>query len=104
MIKTFKMEAVPRHGRGVRAAAQRAVARDDRHDPRPRRPQLHHRAGPWTRWTLFGYIEIDDPERRAAGADTAINRKWWDFMADIMETNEDNSPVSMDLPVLFHLD
>ena len=54
--------------------------------------------------TLFGYIEIDDPERWAAGADTAINRKWWDFMADIMETNEDNSPVSMDLPVLFHLD
>jgi len=25
-------------------------------------------------------------------------------MADIMETNEDNSPVSADLPVLFHLD
>lgn len=54
--------------------------------------------------TLFGYIEVDDPERWAAGADTAINRKWWDFMADIMETNEDNSPVSVDLPVLFHLD
>ena len=53
---------------------------------------------------LFGYIEVDDPERWAAGADTAINRKWWDFMADIMETNEDNSPVSVDLPVLFHLD
>ena len=49
-------------------------------------------------------IEIDDPERWAAGADTAINRKWWDFMADIMETNPDNSPVSVDLPVLFHLD
>ena len=54
--------------------------------------------------TLFGYIEIDDPERWAAGADTAIWRKWWDFMADIMETNEDNSPVSVDLPVLFHMD
>ncbi|WP_418133923.1 L-rhamnose mutarotase [Adlercreutzia sp.] len=53
---------------------------------------------------MFGYIEIDDPERWAAGADTAINRKWWDFMADIMETNEDNSPVSVDLPVLFHMD
>ena len=25
-------------------------------------------------------------------------------MADIMETNEDNSPVSVDLPVLFHMD
>ena len=36
--------------------------------------------------------------------DTAINRKWWDFMADIMETNPDNSPVSIDLKPLFHLD
>ena len=37
------------------------------------------------------------------GADTAINRKWWDFMADIMETNPDNSPVSVDLQNVFHL-
>ena len=43
--------------------------------------------------TLFGYIEIEDEELWAKGADTAINRKWWDFMADIMETNPDNSPV-----------
>ena len=54
--------------------------------------------------TLFGYIEIEDEELWNKGADTAINRKWWDFMADIMETNPDNSPVSTDLPVLFHLD
>ena len=47
--------------------------------------------------TLFGYIEIEDEELWAKGADTAINRKWWDFMADIMETNPDNSPVSVDL-------
>ena len=40
----------------------------------------------------------------AKGADTAINRKWWDFMADIMETNEDNSPVCVDLSPVFHLD
>ncbi len=53
---------------------------------------------------LFGYIEIEDEEKWAKGADTAINRKWWDFMADIMETNPDNSPVSVDLDVLFHLD
>ena len=32
------------------------------------------------------------------------NRKWWDFMADIMETNPDNSPVSIDLKTVFHLD
>ena len=54
--------------------------------------------------TLFGYIEIEDEERWAKGADTAINRKWWDFMADIMETNPDNSPVSIDLKEVFHLD
>ena len=35
--------------------------------------------------TLFGYIEIEDEEKWAAGADTAINRKWWDYMADIMD-------------------
>ena len=34
--------------------------------------------------TLFGYIEIDNEELWAKGADTVINRKWWDFMADIM--------------------
>ena len=54
--------------------------------------------------TLFGYIEIEDEERWAKGADTAINRKWWDFMADIMETNPDNSPVSIGLKEVFHLD
>ena len=53
---------------------------------------------------LFGYIEIEDEELWSKGADTAINRKWWDFMADIMETNPDNSPVAKDLNLLFHLD
>lgn len=54
--------------------------------------------------TLFAVIEIEDEELWARGADTDVNRKWWDFMADIMETNPDNSPVSVDLPMLFHLD
>ena len=53
---------------------------------------------------MFGYIEIEDEEKWAAGADTAINRKWWDFMAPLMETNPDNSPISVDLPLMFHLD
>ncbi len=54
--------------------------------------------------TLFGYIEIDDPVLWAQSADTAINRKWWDYMADIMQTNPDNSPVAVDLQNVFHLD
>ncbi len=53
---------------------------------------------------LFGYIEVEDEEKWAASADTEINRKWWDYMADIMDTNPDNSPVSVDLNPVFHLD
>jgi len=53
---------------------------------------------------LFGYIEIEDPATWSKSADTAINRKWWAFMADIMETNPDDSPVVHDLELMFHLD
>ena len=53
---------------------------------------------------LFGYIEIEDVGKWEKGADTAINRKWWDYMADIMETHPDNRPVTIDLKTVFHLD
>ncbi len=32
-----------------------------------------------------------------------IVKKWWAYMADIMETNEDNSPVVNSIPCVFHL-
>lgn len=54
--------------------------------------------------TLFGYIEVEDEEKWSQSAETAICRKWWDYMKDIMETNEDNSPVSIDLSLVFHLE
>ena len=54
--------------------------------------------------TLFGYLEIENEEKWADSANTAICRKWWDYMADIMDTNPDNSPVSIDLVNVFHLD
>lgn len=53
---------------------------------------------------LFGYLEVESEELWAKSADTPICRKWWDYMADIMYTNEDNSPVSIDLQNVFHLD
>ena len=53
--------------------------------------------------TLFGYIEIESEEKWAKSASAEICRKWWDYMADIMETNKDNSPVSVDLKTVFHL-
>lgn len=54
--------------------------------------------------TLFGYIEIESEERWAKSAETEICKRWWHFMADIMETNIDESPVSVDLKPVFHLD
>ena len=35
---------------------------------------------------------------------TEIVRKWWKFMAEIMETNPDDSPVSLPLTEVFHQD
>ena len=54
--------------------------------------------------TLFGTLEIEDEALWAQEADEAVNRKWWDYMADIMETNPDNSPVTTPLHMVFHLD
>lgn len=32
-----------------------------------------------------------------------VMKKWWDYMADIMETNDDHSPIVVELPRVFHL-
>lgn len=53
---------------------------------------------------LFAYIEIEDETLWSKSAETEINKKWWDYMADIMLTNPDNSPVCIDLKTVFHLD
>ncbi len=35
---------------------------------------------------------------------TEIVQKWWKYMADIMETNPDNSPVSKELVEVFYME
>ncbi len=52
---------------------------------------------------LFGYLEIEDEEKWAQTADTEINRKWWVFTENVMDTNPDNSPVTVDLEKVFEL-
>lgn len=52
---------------------------------------------------LFGYLEIEDEARWSAVAETELNRKWWAYMADIMDTNPDQSPVTTDLKQVFEL-
>ncbi len=53
---------------------------------------------------LYGYIELEDEQLWAKSAETDICKKWWAYMADIMYTNPDNSPISKNLNMVFHLD
>lgn len=52
---------------------------------------------------LFAYVEFTDEEQWNAVAHTGICQRWWQQMADIMPTNPDNSPVSVELREVFHL-
>jgi len=53
---------------------------------------------------LFAYVEIEDEARWDAIAQTDVCRRWWRYMADIMPTNPDASPISLGLKEVFHLD
>ena len=53
---------------------------------------------------LFGYAEIEDESRWEAIAHTPVCRKWWAYMRDLMPSNPDNSPVSLPLKEVFHID
>ena len=53
---------------------------------------------------LFAVQKIKVEQTSQDLGPTPIVQKWWDYMADIMETNPDNSPVSIPLPELFYLE
>lgn len=53
---------------------------------------------------LFGYVEIESEERWAAVAKTEVCQRWWKYMADVMPSNPDNSPISQDLKHVFILE
>lgn len=52
---------------------------------------------------LFARYAIDDDKRLKELPHQEIMKKWWAYMKDIMETNEDNSPVSISLKEVFYL-
>lgn len=52
---------------------------------------------------LFAYLEVEDVERYNKIADTDICKKWWNYMKPLMRTNENSSPVALDLIEVFHL-
>ncbi|MFC1528293.1 L-rhamnose mutarotase [Candidatus Latescibacterota bacterium] len=54
--------------------------------------------------TLFAFQKLTTDNTAEQLPDKAIMRKWWDFMADIMEVNPENSPVCIPLKEVFHMD
>lgn len=53
--------------------------------------------------TLFAFKKVSGHGGSQDLGKTEIVKKWWAFMADIMETNLDNSPVSTELEEVFYL-
>ena len=54
--------------------------------------------------TLFAVQIVTAGNTTAKLPDSPIVRKWWHYMAPLMETHPDNSPVVTPLKEVFHLD
>jgi len=52
---------------------------------------------------LFAVLKAANIELADDLTSNPIMQQWWQFMSDIMETNNDNSPVSAPLKEVFHL-
>ena len=53
---------------------------------------------------LFATQKLTDHNTNDDLANHPLMKKWWAYMADIMETNPDNSPVTQTLEEVFHTD
>ncbi|MFW5785984.1 MAG: L-rhamnose mutarotase [bacterium] len=54
--------------------------------------------------TLFAVQKVSGDSGSQDLGKEPIVRKWWDYMADLMETNPDNSPVTKPIEEVFHMD
>lgn len=53
--------------------------------------------------SLFGFLKVADKSLLDKLPEQAIMQKWWAYMGEIMESNPDNSPVSVPLKEVFYL-
>lgn len=53
---------------------------------------------------LFACQKVDGSASSQDLGSNPVVQKWWDYMADIMEVNPDNSPVTIVLQEVFHMD
>ena len=54
--------------------------------------------------TLFAFQKVSGDGGSQDLSNNDIVKKWWDFMADIMEVNPDNSPISTPLEEVFYME
>ena len=54
--------------------------------------------------TLFASQKVSGGGSSQDLGQTEIVQKWWAYMADIMETNPDNSPVTIPLEQVFYME
>src|SRR6476659_2935443 len=52
---------------------------------------------------LFGVLNIADRSKLETLAHEPVMKRWWAYMKDIMESNPDDSPVSIPLREVFYL-
>ncbi len=52
---------------------------------------------------LFGVLKISNPNAMNDLPNHPVMKKWWAYMKDIMDSNPDNSPVSIPLKEVFYL-
>lgn len=53
--------------------------------------------------TLFAFQKVSGEGGSQDLSQNPTIKKWWNFMADIMEVNPDNSPVSIPLEEVFYM-
>ena len=54
--------------------------------------------------TLFAFQKVSGEGGSQDLGQTEIVQRWWKFMADIMKTNPDNSPVTKELEEVFYME
>jgi len=54
--------------------------------------------------TLFAFQKLEDDNSADMLPENPVVKKWWKYMAEIMDTNPDQSPVTVTLREVFHMD
>jgi L-rhamnose mutarotase len=54
--------------------------------------------------TLFAVLRLTPDNTRRELRSLPVMRRWWDFMADLMEVDQTNRPIERPLTPVFHMD